>query len=328
MRRRDFITLVSGVAAGWSFAARAQQPAIPVVGFLSGESADTYTNLVEAFRQGLNETGYTEGQNVAIEYRWAENNFDRLPALAADLIGRKVAVIATGGGGTAAALAAKAATTTIPIVFTSGVDPVKMGLVATLNRPGSNVTGITWLSLILDAKRLELLHELVPRVTGVAVLLNPTFPDAAEQLSKVQDAARTIGQSITILNARNIDEIDLAFQSLVQMRLDSLLVGTDPFLISRREQIVKLAARHEIPAIYDNRDFTVAGGLISYGASFSDAVRQAGIYTGKILKGEKAANLPVLQPTKFELVINMKAAKALGLTIPPSLLATADEVIE
>jgi putative tryptophan/tyrosine transport system substrate-binding protein len=328
MKRRDFITLVSGVAAGWPFAARAQQPAMPVVGFLSGESADTYTNLVEAFRQGMNETGYTEGQNVAIEYRWAENNLDRLPALAADLVSRKVAVIATGGGGTAAALAAKAATTSIPIVFTSGVDPVKMGLVATLNRPGSNVTGITWLSLMLDAKRLELLHELVPRVAGVAVLLNPTFPDAAEQLSKVQDAARTIGQPITILSARNIDEIDQAFQSLVQMRLDSLLVGTDPFLINRREQIVKLAARHGIPAIYDNRDFTVAGGLMSYGASFSDAVRQAGIYTGKILKGEKPGNLPVLQPTKFELVINLKTANALGITVPPTLLTRADEVIE
>jgi putative tryptophan/tyrosine transport system substrate-binding protein len=271
---------------------RAQQPAIPVVGFLSGESADTYTNLVEAFRQGLNETGYTEGQNVTIEYRWAENNFDRLPVLAADLVSRKVAVIATGGGGTAAALAAKATTKTIPIVFTSGVDPVKMGLVATLNRPGSNVTGITWLSLILDAKRLELLHELVPGVTGVAVLLNPTFPDAAEQLSRVQDAARTIGKPITILNARNIEEIDLAFQSLVQKRLDSLLVGTDPFLISRREQIVKLAARHRIPSIYDNRDFTVAGGLAE-AAAFSRNSQNVATGVAKQIKLKTAFGLTV-----------------------------------
>jgi len=328
MRRREFIAGISSAAA-WPVAARAQQSVMPVVGFLSGQSADTSAFLVDAFRQGMKETGYVEGSNVAIEFRWAENQIDRLPTLAADLVSRKAAVIAaTGGGGTAASLAAKAATTTIPIVFTSGVDPVKIGLVASLNRPSGNVTGITFLALALDAKRLELLQELVPKVTAVAVLLNPTFPDAADHLREIQEAARTIGERVTILNASNVPEIDAAFETLVQMRPDALLVGDDPFFVSRREQLANLAAHHRVPAIYGERDFIVAGGLMSYGASFPDAVRQVGIYTGRILKGERPADLPVLRPTKFELVINLKTAEALGLTVPPTLLARADEVIE
>jgi putative ABC transport system substrate-binding protein len=328
MRRRDFITLLGGMAM-WPAAARAQQPTMPVIGLLSGQSPDTSAHLVAAFRQGLNETGYIEGQSVAVEYRWALGQIDRLPALAADLVDRKVAVIAaTAGGGTAASLAAKASTSKIPIVFTSGADPVGIGLVASLNRPGGNLTGITFLSHALGAKRLGLLHELVPGVTTIAVLLNPTFPDAVNQSREVREAARPIGLAVTILNASNIQEIDAAFETIVQMQAGALLVGADPFLIGRREQIAALAARHSIPTIYEDRDYSIAGGLMSYGASFPDAVRQVGIYTGRILKGEKAANLPVLQPTKFELVINLKAARALGLTVPDKLLALADEVIE
>jgi putative ABC transport system substrate-binding protein len=327
VRRREFITLVGGAAATWVLSARAQQPAMPVIGFLSGESPDTSAHLVALFRRGLNETGYIEGQNVAIEYRWALGQTDRLPELAASLVNRHVAVIAaTAGGGTAASLAAKAATPTIPIIFTSGVDPVKIGLVDSLNRPGGNVTGIAFLSLALEPKRLGFLHELVPQAADIAILLNPTFPDS--QLREVQDAARTIGLRVAILHASDINEIDAAFESLDQMRLGALLVGTDPFYISRREQIIALAARRGIPTMYDGREFTEVGGLISYGASFADAVRQVGVYTGRILKGEKPADLPVLQPTKIELVINLKTANALGLAVPQSLLVAADEVIE
>jgi putative ABC transport system substrate-binding protein len=330
LKRRKFITLL-GCAAAWPLAARAQQRGTtpPIIGFLSGQSPEASAHLVAAFKQGLNEAGYIDGQNVAIEYRWALGQFDRLPALAADLVGRQVAVIAaTAGGGTAAALAAKQATATVPIVFTSGTDPVKIGLVSSLNRPGGNVTGIAWLSLTLDAKRLGLLHELVPQAEAIAVLLNPTFADAASQLREIEQAARTIGPGVTILNAANAREIDAAFEMLVQMRAGALLVGADAFFIGRREQFAALTARHRLPAIYEDRDFAVAGGLMSYGASFPDAVRQVAIYVGRIIKGEKPADLPVAQPTKFELVINLKTARTLGLTVPDTLLATADEVIE
>jgi putative tryptophan/tyrosine transport system substrate-binding protein len=328
VKRREFITLF-GSAATWPISARAQQAAMPVIGLLSGQSPDTSNHLITAFRQGLSETGFVEGQNVTIEYRWALGQPDRLPALSADLVHRKVAVIAaTAGGGTAASLAAKAATSTIPIVFTSGVDPVKIGLVSSLNRPGGNVTGIAFLTLALEAKRLGLLHELIPTATEVAVLLNPTFPDVAEQLREVEEAARMIGQRITVLNASNVGEIKSAFERFNQTRPSAILVGADPFFISRREQLVGLAANHSLPAVYEDRDFTIAGGLMSYGASFPDSVRQVGLYTGRILKGEKTADLPVVQPTKFELVINLKTAKALGLDVPPMLLARADDVIE
>jgi ABC-type uncharacterized transport system substrate-binding protein len=327
MRRREFITILGGAAAVWPLGGQAQQPAgNRVVGFLSSGSPDAYTHLLVAFRDGLAEKGYAEGRNVAIEYRWAEGKFDRLPALASDLVQRAVAVIVTTG--TTSALAAKAATATISIVFLGGDDPVKFGLVASLNRPGGNATGLNLLTSEMTGKRLELARELVPRSAVVAVLINPNSPEAEPQLRDVQTAARAIGQPIHILSASTERDIDGAFATLVQQQDGALLITNDAFFIDRSEQLVVLAARHAVPAIYDRRAYAAAGGLISYGTHYVDAFRQLGVYAAKMLNGAKPADLPVEQSTKFELVINLKTAKALGLDIPAKLLALADEVIE
>ena len=327
MSRREFITLL-GAAVAWPFGARAQQPVMPVIGFLDTRSPDTMADRLRGFRRGLSETGYVEGDNVTIAYRWAENNMDRVPEMAADLVRRQVAVIASTRG-IPSALAAKAATTTIPVVFVVSEDPVSLGLVASLARPGGNLTGINFVSAELTAKRLELLRELVPTIARVAVLVNPAnVPNTESTLRDVDVAARAIGLQIQVLNARTIGEINAAFATFGRERPDALFVGLDAFLNSRRIQLVNLASRHALPASYGVRDYAEAGGLMSYGASIVDAWRQVGSYAGRIVKGAKPADLPVVQSSKFELVINAETARVLGLTVPPALLAIADEVIE
>jgi putative ABC transport system substrate-binding protein len=327
MRRREFSTLLGGAAA-WPLAARAQQPAMPVIGFLDPRSPDAMRDRLRGFRQGLKETGYAEEENVTIVYRWAENHVDRLPALANDLVSRKVTVIIASGG-PGAMFAAKAASTTIPILFLSAEDPVRMGLVASLARPAGNLTGVNFLNRELASKQLELLRELVPNAARVAVLVDPANPKITEAtLRDVKPAADAMGLQIQILNASTSAEIDAVFAALARERPDALFVGGDPFLNSRRLQLSLLAVRHAIPAVYGNREFAEVGGLLTYGSDIPDAYRQVGVYAGRILKGAKPADLPVIQSTKFELVINRQTARIIGLTVPASLLATADEVIE
>jgi putative ABC transport system substrate-binding protein len=326
MRRREFIAGLGGAAAVWPLAARAQA-AIPVIGALNSAAAAPIAPLLAAFRIGLGEAGYVEGQNLAVEYRLAEGQYDRLPSLAADLVRRRVAVIATGGG-TVSALAAKNATATIPVVFVCDDDPVKVGLVTSISRPGGNVTGIHQLTTCLEAKRLGLLHELAPNVTTMAVLVNPDYPDAGIQIKEVEEAARTLGLRLHILKARIESDFDAAFATIVQQRAGALLVASDPFLFSRRELLVALAARHAVPAIYQFRQNAAAGGLMSYGTRITDSYHQVGVYTGKILKGAKPTDLPVVVSTRFEFVINLNTAKALAIKFPDNLLSLADEVIE
>jgi len=325
MKRREFITLLGGAAVAWPHGARAQQPKMPVVGFLNGGSPDGYAPYVTGFLHGLNETGYVEGKNVAVDYRWARGQYDRLQEMAADLVRRKVAVIAAN---TPTAPVAKAATTEIPIVFVSTGDPVMLGLVTSFNRPGGNVTGVGLLGSELETKRLELLHQLVPGTTPIGVLVNPTNPAADLQLRELQGAAGVIKRQIDIVRASTAFDIETAFEIAAQKGAGALLVVQDPFYNSRREQLVALAAHHKQPVFYPLREFAEIGGLVSYGHNLVDEYRQMGVYAGRILKGEKPADLPVVQPTKFEFVINLKTAKTLGLTIPQSLLTTADEVIE
>ena len=327
MKRRAFITLLGGAAAAWPLAARAQYPAMPVIGFLSGRSPHEAAYVVAAFHRGLREGGYSEGQNVGVEYRWAEGQYDRLPELAVDLVRRRVALIVSTGG-IGAALAAKQATSTIPIVFTAGDDPIKHGLVASLNRPGGNVTGIYNFISAIEAKRFGLLRETDPTSGSIAVLLNPSYSGFDVQLNDLQEAARAVGQQIGVFKASNEADIHAAFRSIARWSAAALLVGADPFFNGRREQLVTLAAHYSIPAMYELREYVLSGGLMSYGTNLADAYRQVGNYAARVLKGDKPTDLPVVQSSKFELVVNLKTAKALGQTIPAGVLAIADEVIE
>src|SRR5262245_45241530 len=328
MRRRDFMKVIGGGAAAWPFATRAQQPVIPLVGFLHPGSAETNASQLAAFRKGLGEVGYAEGRNVAIEFRWANGDYSRLNELATELVRHQVAIIVTPIG-TATALAAKAATTTIPIVFSAGTDPVQAGIVASLRRPGGNVTGVNYMAAELGAKRLGVLHEMVPGATRIGLLVNRTNPISAESVIKdIELAASATGQHIDIYNARTSSEIETAFTALVENRTDALVVGADPLFLERRVQLVLLATRHLLPTVYFQRAFVEVGGLVSYAANDLIRYREVGIYTGRILKGEKPADMPVVQPTKFELVVCLPAARAIGIVVPPSLLAQADEVVE
>ena len=327
MRRREFIKVIAGSAAAWPLAARAQQPLMPVVGFLNAASAEGYTRQLTAFLKGLGEAGYVDGRNVTIEYRWADGRSDRLPAMAADLVQRQVAVIAATS--TPAALAAKASTTTVPIVFETGADPVRLGLVANLNRPGGNITGVTQLSQEVAPKRLQMLHELLPMATSIALLINPSEPTAAETQSRdVLSAARNLGLELHVLNASSESDLDGVFAEVTKMRVGGLVIGGSPFFTSRTKQLGALALRHAVPTVYSYREFAMAGGLLSYGADIADAYHLVGNYTGRILKGDKPGDLPVQQATKVELYINLKTAKALGVNVPNTLIGRADEVIE